>query len=227
MKIVGSLLYLAISTRPDILHAVHYLTQQLKSPNHLHLRCIYRVLRYLSGTVNYFLQFNYGNDINLQAFADAAYANNQDRKSQHGICFRLGSSNACFYSISKKQSLIALSSTESEYIALSECVREVLWFRSFMCELGHSQRGPTSIFQDNLSCIKIAQDPSVSDRTKHIDIKHHFIRERIEMEQVKLVYVPTTHMLADILTKPLHISQFRPLVSELIGEGDFQKNFSV
>ena len=103
----------------------------------------------------------------------------------------------------KKQSLIALSSTESEYIALSECVREVLWFRSFLGELGHSQVGPTPLFQDNRSCMKIANDPSVSDRTKHIDIRHHFIRERIELEQVKLIYVPTTHMVADILTKPI------------------------
>jgi hypothetical protein len=92
--------------------------------------------------------------------------------------------------------------------------------------LGLSQLGPTTIFQDNRSCIKIAQDPSVSDRTKHIDIRHHFIKERIELEQVKLIYVPTSHMVADILTKPLQISQFRQLVSELIGEGDYLNEFS-
>jgi hypothetical protein len=223
MKIVGSLLYLAISTRPDILHAVHYLTQYLKSPSDIHLSCAYRVLRYLLGTINYFIEFYKCDDHTLQAYADAAYANNSDKKSQHGMCFRFGSKSACFYSLSKKQSLVALSSTESEYIALAECVREVLWFRSFLNEIGQSQLCPTPIFQDNRSCIKIAQDPSVSDRTKHIDIKHHFIKERISLNDITLIYIPTAAMLADIFTKPLPYPQFRTLVSDLLGEGDFQQ----
>jgi hypothetical protein len=90
-----------------------------------------------------------------------------------------------------------------------------------MNELGHTQIGPTPIFQDNRSCIKLAEDPSISDRTKHVDIKHHFIHERINLNHASLVYVPTASMVADILTKPITYSLFKPLVSELLGEGDF------
>jgi hypothetical protein len=221
MKIVGCLLYLAISTRPDILFAVHSLTQHLKEPTDIHLFAAYRVLRYLKGSINFSLFFYYGADTQLQSFADAAYANNHDLKSQHGICFRLGSSSACFYSITKKQNLIALSSTEAEYIALSECVRELLWFRSMLNELGHPVLSSTPIFQDNRSCIKIAEDPSVAERTKHIDIRHHFIREKLSFGEISLIYTPSSQMVADILTKPLSFPDFYRHATRLLGEGTF------
>jgi hypothetical protein len=223
MRIVGSLLYLAISVRPDILYSVHALTQHMKAPSVTHLQAAYRVLRYLSGTTNFSLTFYAGHDVELQAYADAAYANNVDYKSQHGICFRLGTKSACFYSITKKQNLIALSSTESEYIALAECVREVIWFRSMFDELNLPISTPTPIYQDNRSCIKIAQDPSVADRTKHIAIRHHFVKERIALGNIVLVYTPTAHMVADILTKPLSFAFFKPLLSQILGEGDENK----
>jgi len=155
----------------------------------------------------------------LEAFADAAYANSDDYRSQFGVCLRLGSKNGCFYSITKKQKLIALSSTESEYIALSECAREVLWVRSFLGELRFPQLSPTVVYQDNKSCIRLAENPSVADRTKHISIRHHFLKQKISNGDISLTYVPTAHMTADVLTKPLCSAQFSILKSNLLGRG--------
>ena len=216
MRVVGSLLYLAISTRPDILHAVHTLTQHMQSPATQHLHDAHRVLHYLSGTTSHGITFVRDDDITLHAFADAAYANTHDRKSQYGLTFRLGTKSAHFYSVSKKQSIVAISSTEAEYVALAECVRDVIWLRSFLHELGYTQLHPTPIYQDNKSCIAIAENTGNTERTKHIDIRHHFLKDFIASNDIKLYYLPTDDMVADILTKSLVTAQFSKLANVLL-----------
>ena len=150
------------------------------------------------------------------AFADAAYANTHDRKSQYGLTFRLGTKSAHFYSVSKKQSIVAISSTEAEYVALAECVRDVIWLRSFLHELGYTQLHPTPIYQDNKSCIAIAENTGNTERTKHIDIRHHFLKDFIASNDIKLYYLPTDDMVADILTKSLVTAQFSKLANVLL-----------
>ena len=114
---------------------------------------------------------------------------------------------------SKKQPTVALSTTEAEYMAACEATKEAIWLRKLLTDLGYSPNSPTTIFQDNQSCIKLARNPMFHTRSKHIDIRHHFIRETIENKSIDLTYCSTENMIADILTKPLarqKFEKFRP-----------------
>jgi len=201
MKIVGSLLYLAISTRPDILASVNRLTQRLTRPTIIDYAKTQRILHYLKGTINLGLNLQGGSDISIYAYADASYASNSDRKSQHGLCYKLGKNNSIFYFNSKKQSIVSLSSTEAEYISATEATRDILFFRSFLNILGFDQTQPTVLYQDNKSTIKLTENKNFHERTKHIDIRYHFIRDEIIKKNIILEYLPTSQMLADVLSK--------------------------
>ena len=114
---------------------------------------------------------------------------------------------------SKKQPTVALSTTEAEYMAACKATKEAIWLRKLLTDLGYSQNSPTTIFQDNQSCIKLARNHTFHVRSKHIDIRHHFIRETIENKLIDLTYCSTENMIADILTKPSarqKFEKFRP-----------------
>jgi hypothetical protein len=159
-----------------------------------------RAFRYLRGTSCYRLELG-GNSVLLQGNCDADWANNVDnRRSVTGYVFTLGSGVVSWQS--KLQRTVALSSTEAEYMAASSATRELIWLRQLLNALHHPQQ-TTTLHCDNQGCIALTSNPTFHQRTKHIDTQYHFIREQVEQQELKLKYIPTVDMVADILTKPV------------------------
>lgn len=202
-SLIGSLTYLGVCTRPDIIHSVFKLAQFNTNPHVEHLNAAKHLLRYLNTTIN--LKLNYfQTGMKLKGYADADWGGNcVDRKSYTGFAFFLAGAAVSWDS--KKQSTIALSSTEAEYVALSTASKEIVYLRRFLKEMGFDALvdGPTELFSDNLSAQKLAKNPVFHNRTKHIDIKSHYVRDVVEKEILALKYIPTDKMTADIFTKNL------------------------
>ena len=138
----------------------------------------------------------------LHSFIDANWASDvNDRKSTSGFVFMLGGAAVSWSS--KKQTSVALSSTEAKYIAASHATKEVVWLRRLLTELGLELDSPTVLHVDNQSVIAIACNPEFHDRTKHIEVRHHFLRHKVEGEEIRLEYTPTDEQTADVLTKGL------------------------
>lgn len=139
-------------------------------------------------------------------YSDADWAGDrEDRKSTSGYIFQIAGGPVSWKS--KKQDTVALSTMEAEYVALSSAAQECVWVRRLNSELGTPHTGPTTIMEDNQSSIAMARNPQFHGRAKHIDIRHHFIREHIG-ESIELQYCPTNEMVADMLTKPLAAEHF-------------------
>jgi hypothetical protein len=191
---------------------MHQATQQ-------HLLTAIRCLSYLLGTRDLGRVFGGYNDeaITLWATSDASYACHDDRKSHFGISLHLGSASGAFQSVSKKAKVMALSSTEAEYIALFETSKLVSWARQFLADLGFQQVAPTVIFEDNLSTIHLVEFGNDKGKTKHMDVRFHYIRELVESDQVKLNHKSTLDMIADILTKASTTPIFLRLRPFLLG----------
>ncbi|BES98092.1 Hydra magnipapillata [Nesidiocoris tenuis] len=201
-QLVGSLMYLSVSTRPDISFAVTYLSQFNKNPSVESWSAAKRVLKYLKGTSSLGLSYVKGGG-KLTGFADADWANDpNDRRSFTGFVFKM--SGAAISWECRKQKCIALSSTEAEYVAISESCKEGIYLKSFLSEIKKDVGVEKLIvFNDNQSSHKIAKNPEFSRRSKHIDVKYHHVRNLINEKQLSLVYLPTSEMCADICTKPL------------------------
>jgi hypothetical protein len=200
--IVGKAMYAMVGTRPDIAFAVGVLGRFASNPNQFHLGMAKHLLRYLKGTVDTAITFKRGNGIaTFEGFCDADWGGSEDRKSTSGYLFTLNGAPISW--CSKRQPTVALSSTEAEYIAATQATKEAIWLRRIFEELGHPQSGPTRINEDNQGCIQLAKNPVHHQRTKHIDIQVHFIREAIETGEIALEYINTRDQLADILTKAL------------------------
>ncbi|KFD51284.1 hypothetical protein M513_07884 [Trichuris suis] len=206
-KAVGSLLYLATVSRPDIAFAVGQLCRRVESPTQSDWKAVKRVIRYLAGSVCQKLRFSSEGNIKLTGFVDADWAGDHaDRKSTSGYVFQIGHSTIAWSS--KKQSVVAMSSTEAEYAAASEACRELQWLRQLLADMEVPQDGPTRTYEDNQGCIKVAQSDRCSQRTKHIDVSHHQLRDLCESGILSLVYCPSSEMPADVLTKPLGKDMF-------------------
>lgn len=199
-QLIGGLMYLAVCTRPDLAFAVSYLSQFNKCHDDTHWIAAKRILRYIAGTINYGLVFS-KSDKGIEAFADADWANDEvDRKSYTGFVVKVG--NCAVFWESRKQKTVALSSTEAEYLALSDVGREIYFIRNLTNEI--IGRKPTiTVFNDNQSAIKIVSNRQHHKRTKHIEIRHHFLRQAVEDGVIKVQYRPTNNMTADIMTKSL------------------------
>jgi hypothetical protein len=140
--------------------------------------------------------------LTLQGYTDADWASDvNDRKSTSGFAFMLASAAVSWSS--KKQASTALSSTEAEYIAAAHATKELVWLRRLLSELGQNQTHPTPLHIDNQSAMAIAKNPKFHDRTKHIEVRYHFLRQKVEEGELALEYVPTGCQVADVLTKGL------------------------
>jgi hypothetical protein len=210
-RIIGSLTYLAICTRPDIAYAAMALGQFNASPTRSHLACAKGVLRYLAGTVHLCLQFPFTSSQPISrpsklpstcALSDADWASDEkDRKSISGYCFFFMDSLVSWSS--RKQRTVSTSSTESEYYALTNTVKEAIWMKLFLSLTSLPSPQPFPILCDNQSTCTIANTDVISSRTKHIDVRHHFIRQHLNDGSFITKWISTSDMTADIFTKPL------------------------
>ncbi|KAK2382486.1 putative mitochondrial protein [Trifolium repens] len=211
-SIIGSLLYLTAS-RPDISFAVGVCARYQAEPRMSHLAQVKRILKYVNGTSDYGIMYSHGEDSRLTGYCDADWAGSaDDRKSTSGGCFFLGNNLiSCF---SKKQNCVALSTAEAEYIAAGSNCSQLLWMKQMLSEYNVEQDVLT-LYCDNMSAINISKNPIQHSRTKHIDIRHHFIRDLVEDKVVTLEHVATDNQLADIFTKALDASKFETLRGKL------------
>ena len=210
-RLLGELQWVANVTRPDITYAINKLATYTANPSLQHVGALKRVLRYLAGTKNLGITYSrnpYMETVDMSSkstlfhgYADAAYANTDDLKSTLGYVF-LSSGGAITWR-SKKQTTRALSSTEAEYIALSEAGREICWLRALYHELGFPQNSPTILKGDNNGSIAMVKNPQFHQRSKHIDIRYHWIRDQIAKETIDLESCRDPDQTADILTKAL------------------------
>ncbi|KAI9112576.1 hypothetical protein K1719_016499 [Acacia pycnantha] len=209
---IGSLLYLTAS-RPDIQFSVGMCAIFQAAPKESHAEHVKRIFRYLSDTKELGLWFPKGQQEFLVAYSDSDHAGYKtDRKSTSGQCEFLGGSLVSWFS--KKQTTVAVSSTEAEYVTVSSCCAQVLWLRQQLSDLGiHLKEIP--ILCDNISTISLAKNPVQHTRTKHIDVRHHFIRDHVQKKDIKVMFIPTHLQLADIFTKPLAKEQFNFIRREL------------
>lgn len=200
-KAIGCLLYISVNTRPDISACI--LAQKVTSPTKEDWNEIKRTLKYLKGTASLALQLGItGNQDKLTGYADANWAEDRDtRKSNSGYIFKLFDGPISWRC--KRQPCVALSSTEAEFIALSEACKEAQWLRRLLTDFQMKCDNPTTIYEDNQSCLKQIVEEKFSDRSKHVDTKYHFVKDHVERGEVNCVYCPTEDMLADMLTKPL------------------------
>jgi transposase InsO family protein len=198
---IGALLYLC-NTRPDLSQAVSVLSKFVNDPSAEHEVAFKRVLRYLRGTTGEGVAYKgQGSDL-LEGWADADYAGDpEDRKSTSGFLLTINGRPVSW--TSRKQKTVALSSTEPEYVSLSNLCQEVKWFRQLLQDVDSPQLAPTTLFEDNQGAQATANNPTSHQRMKHVDVRFHFIREQVANGEVRIQYCPTSQNVADILTKPL------------------------
>lgn len=213
-QLIGCLMYLSVLTRPDISFSVSFLSQYNMCFNQTHWNHLKRLLKYLQKTKKYGLVFK-KSDTNLHGYVDANWGScSLDRRSYTGYSFIL---SGCVISYeSRKQRTVALSSTEAEYMALSEACKEAIYLQNLMVEMGVlDSKVPICLFSDNQSSIKLSANPLFHKRTKHIDIRHHFVRDCVVNKKIQVEYVSTSNMPADILTKSLCANKHYKFMSSL------------
>lgn len=201
---VGAIMYAMLGTRPDIAYAVSVLSQFMHDPRLEHWKAVKRVLRYLKGTRDHKLVYDGGEFPYFHGYTDSDWANDKaDRRSTCGYVFFLHGGAINWRS--RKQHSVALSSLEAEYVAACEAGRDAAHWRSFLSELGSPllQPGPITIHCDNQGAIALAKNPEHHDRSKHIDIQYHWVRDQVLKGLIRLDYTFTGSMIADVLTKPL------------------------
>jgi len=224
--LVGSLLYVATWTRPDIAFAVSQLARFQDDPGFLHWKYAKHVLIYLKSTVTVGLCYSAAPRLQgsrvlseperLCGLCDASWGEELDsRKSHSAFVFLLG--NAAISWHSKRQTAVALSSTEAEIYALAVAVREAVYLRMLMCDLTGVLPVSVPIYEDNQSTIAYAHAPQISARTKHIDIRYHYVKDLVESGVIDLKYLPTTEQAADGLTKNLDKVKLTYLRQTLLG----------
>lgn len=215
-NLIGCLMYIMVCTRPDLSFAVNVLSRFANKNNHSLWSYLKRLLRYLKGSMSFKLTYTQSDYNNiLSGFVDSDWGSNEvDRKSTTGYLFKLFEQcTVCWQT--KRQLTVAASSTEAEYMALFEAVREALWLKSLVTSINIEISSGIPMYEDNNGCISIANNPTSHKRSKHIDIKYHFSREQVENNVIKMIYVSTGNQLADILTKSLPSVRFSKLREKL------------
>jgi hypothetical protein len=201
-------MFATVATRPDIAAAVGMLARHVERPGQAHWTAVKRVFRYLQGTRNFGITYR-RNATSLNAYCDADWAGDvSDRKSTSGFVLMLSGGPVIWKSA--KQKCTALSTVEAEYIAASDATREIIWASRFIQEIDPQQikDSPITLKIDNNGARELANNSMISQRTKHIDIRYHFIRESIKSGAILLQRCPSKDMTADVLTKALPAIRF-------------------
>ena len=200
-SLVGSLRYL-VNSRPDIAYAVGFVSRFMECPTTEHLTAVKRVLRYIAGTLHHGCHYKREKEAKLIGYSDSDMAGDIDtRKSTRGVLFFLGDNVITWQS--QKQRVVALSSCEAEYIAAATAACQGVWLARLLAELKGEATGAITLKIDNQSAIALSRNPVFHDKSKHIDVKFHYIRECVEENRVHLESIGTAEQLADICTKAL------------------------
>ena len=214
-QITGALIYIMTCTRPDICYAVTTLSRYLSCPTNEQMIALKHLLRYLKGTIFYGLCYRKNDDIHINGFCDADWASSSnDRRSISGYCFAIAN-GALISWRSAKQSVVALSTCEAEYIALAAAGQEAKFLNELLKSIDGHDYSPVTIQGDNQAALSLAKNPNNHKRSKHIDIKYHFIRHECSRKMISLVYIPTNENIADIFTKSAtkqKLSTFRNII---------------
>ena len=186
----------------------------MHDPRDAHLQLLKRILRYIEGTSHLGLQLHVGSSSDLVAYSDADWAGCPDtRKSTSGFCVFLGT-NLVSWS-SKRQHTVSRSSAEAEYRAVANCVAESVWLRQLLSELHQPPSKATVVYCDNISATYLSTNPVQHQRTKHIEIDLHFVRDRVAPGEARVLHVPTSSQFADIFTKGLPTTIFEDFRTSL------------
>lgn len=213
---IGLLMYATIGTRPDLAFSIQLLSQFSANPLNEHWTAVKRVFCYLQGTKDFGITYaplNNDNCIEFTGFSNADWGSDRNRRSILGYAFLLGGSAISWSS--KKQPTVSLSSMEAEYMAATNAARQIIWLQNFFLGLGFPQSHPSDLYIDNHSAIDLAKNPEFYAQSKHINIRHHFIRKVIKNGHALLNWCPTDNMTADIFTKALSRPKFEKFVQEL------------
>jgi uncharacterized membrane protein YciS (DUF1049 family) len=205
---IGSLLYLTAS-RPDIMFSVCLCARFQEDPKTTHLESVKRIFRYIKGTTNLGLWYPKGTGMDTIVYADSDHAGDYvDRKSTSGTCTFVGHCLTSWFS--KKQTTLAISTTEAEYVSAGKACQQALWMKQALVDYG-IQLKDISILCDNKGAIDLSKNPVQHSRTKHIEIRHHFLRDNIQKGNISIEKVSSEDNIADILTKPLKPEPFNLL----------------
>lgn len=214
-SLIGKLLYASSCTRPDITMAVSHLSRFMAKPQVKHWDQAKRILRYLKGTAHYGLTYGAAGSVTPEFFQDASYADEEGALSRTGLVAMLG--GAAVNWGSQRQQTVALSTVEAEYMALTAATQDALFVRQLLEEIGHHQVEPSIMYEDNQGCISLSSNMMTTKRSKHINVRYHFCREKIASGDIKVIYCPTERMLADVLTKPLPMERHHKLIKIILG----------
>lgn len=213
-KVIGQLMYITSRTRPDIAYSVRLAAEHVNQPTQSAWNLVHRILRFLSTTNSQSITYTKSGLLNIEAFTDSDWGSCiNTRRSVTGCLVFIGSNLVMWRST--KQRTVALASTEAEYMALSDGCKEVLWLSQFLQEVGLKNKDPIIIRVDNEGSMNLAEKQIILARSKHIDIRYHFIREKIEDGSIKLKQVSTSNNIADALTKGLTREKFEKHALEM------------
>ncbi|GAA5863496.1 hypothetical protein JCM3774_006502, partial [Rhodotorula dairenensis] len=209
LQAVGSLMYAMLGTRPDLCYAVGVLGRHAARPNASHWAAIVRVLQYIKGTLDMGLEFQPDDSplAGFEAYSDSDWgACRVTSRSTMGYTFVLASGAVSWSS--KLQPRVTASSTEAEYLGLSHASKEAVHLSQLLTELAQGQDRPVVLFGDNQGANALSRDPQFHDRTRHLRLTEHFVREQVQQGELTVEYIPTARMVADIMTKSLPVPVF-------------------
>jgi hypothetical protein len=202
------------ATRPDLMFAVNMIARFMENPVESHMMAAKRILRYVKGTLELGILYKKGEQIDLIAYSDSDYGGDiDDRKSTSGYVFMLGSGAVAWSS--RKQPIVTLSTTEAEFIAAAHCVRQGIWLKRILDNIGLKQKQCLTVLCDNSSTIKLSKNPVMHGRSKHIDIRFHFLRNLSSEGSIELVHCASKDQLADVMTKALNLPLFEKFRKQL------------
>ena len=217
-QIVGSLIYIMTATRPDLCFVVTKLSQYMATPTVTHLTMAKHVLRYLKGTIDHCLTFKKSEKLSLVGLCDADWGSTTDRRSITGYGFRLSTEGPFVSWKSKKQQTVALSTCEAEYMSLSAAVQEAKFLLKLLkCMIGSDLFDHVVMYCDNQGALALASNPIQHQRSKHIDIKYHFVRSEVQKSVVILKYIPSEENIVDVFTKPVSGAKFKRFTCDMMG----------
>ncbi|CAM8941176.1 unnamed protein product [Rhodiola kirilowii] len=203
-QVIGSLMYLT-ATRPDLMYSVSLISRFMSRPTEMHTQAAKRIMRYINGTLSYVILYRHDKS-HMVGYTDSDYTGDiDDRKSTSGYVFMMSSGAMSW--LSKKQPIVTLSTTEAEFVAAAGCASQVVWLRRITEEIGCKYTRGITIYCDNSSTIKLSKN-SVMHRSRHIDVRFHFLREKVQDGVIEMVYCGTKEQIADVMTKPLSIELF-------------------